>query len=285
MILAAGIGSRYGGLKQLDALTQNGEAIIDFSIFDAIQCGFSKIVFVVRESILEEFRATFDKKLVGKINVDYVFQEVDQIPAGFLPTTRKKPWGTAHALLMAKKAVRGNFCVINADDFYGRSAFEKMFVRLEKTDPTSADFSMFGYKLENTLSENGSVSRGQCYISAGNKLERVVERTKIFRKNDRIVYVDRAGIETSLDPETIVSMNFWGFTPTIFDHLKTGFEEFLLIHSEDSKPILTLMSFREIQSKLPENIFIRVHRSYIVNVNNGCWFNLRAPNNKNGSTG
>jgi len=235
VVLAAGIGSRYGGLKQLDSLTPNGETIIDFSIYDAINAGFSKIVFIVRKSILNEFRATFDRKLNGKIEVEYVLQEIDLIPEKFLPTTREKPWGTAHALLMTKNAVSGNFCVINADDFYGRSAFEKMFEELQKAKPESTDFSMVGFKLENTLSENGSVSRGQCFVSSEGKLEKVVERTKIFRKNDRIVYVEADESETSLNPDTIISMNFWGFTPKIFDHLENDFGGFLNANSADPK--------------------------------------------------
>ncbi|NNE97416.1 MAG: nucleotide-diphospho-sugar transferase [Pyrinomonadaceae bacterium] len=233
VVLAAGIGSRYGGLKQLDPISESGETFIDFSLYDAARSGFSKAVFVIRKSILDEFRAVFDKKLKGKIEVEYVFQETDLIPKEFFPTARVKPWGTGHALLMARNAVEGNFCVINADDFYGRSAFEKMFRKLQEIDPVTADFSMIGYKLENTLSENGSVSRGQCFVSPDENLEKIVERTKILRENGKIIYVDDDGSERSLDPGTIVSMNFWGFTPKIFDHLESEFTSFLNANSAD----------------------------------------------------
>ena len=236
VVLAAGIGSRYGRLKQLDALTANGETIIDFSIYDAIEAGFSKIVFVVRKAIQDDFRRVFDEKLGERIKVEYVLQDVDLIPGDYLPTQRERPWGTAHALLMTKNAVRGkNFCVINADDFYGRSAFKVMLKHLEETDQESREFSMVGFKLKNTLSENGSVSRGQCFLSAESNLKKVVERTQIVRKNDRIVYVDGNETETLLDPETIVSMNFWGFTPKIFDNLESDFREFLSTNSDSPK--------------------------------------------------
>lgn len=235
VILAAGIGSRYGGLKQLDSLTPNGEAIIDFSIYDAIKVGFSKVVFVIRKSINDEFREAFDAKLNGEIEVEYVFQETDLIPKEFLPTNRKKPWGTAHALLTANEAVTENFCVINADDFYGRAAFEAMCAFLNKTNSDSTEFAMVGFRLKNTLSENGSVSRGQCFLAENNELEKIVERTNIFRKNDRIVYVEEDGSETSIDPKTIVSMNFWGFTPQIFDHLESDFHSFLKTNSDKPK--------------------------------------------------
>lgn len=233
VVLAAGIGSRYGGLKQLDAVAENGETIIDFSLFDAIAAGFSKVVFIVRCAILDEFRTTFDEKLRGKIAVEYVVQETDLIPKEFLPAKREKPWGTGHALLMAKNAASGNFCVINADDFYGRPAFEKMTRFLNQADPEGNSYAMAGYGLINTLSENGSVSRGQCFVSKDNKLEKIVERTKIIRKNGKIIFADDEGNESSIDPDTTVSMNFWGFTPKIFEHLEADFEEFLNASSND----------------------------------------------------
>ena len=226
VILAAGFGSRYGGLKQLDIVGNTNETIIDFSLFDAINAGFKKVVFIVSESILEEMKKSFFPKLKGKIEVEFVCQEVTEIPSKFISNLRVKPWGTAHALLMAKNVVTTNFCVINADDFYGRDSFLKMTDFLKKTSTSSNQFSMVGYLIKNTLSETGTVSRGECTTDNNNYLKKIIERNDIYSKNNSIYYTDNS-IEIELKEDTIASMNFWGFTPTVFNEIEKQFYLFL----------------------------------------------------------
>ncbi|CAM1368078.1 Nucleotide-diphospho-sugar transferase [Tenacibaculum litoreum] len=226
VILAAGMGTRYGGLKQLDTISNENETIIDFSIYDAVKCGFKKVVFVVRQDFLETIKALYLPKLQNKIKVEFVCQEVTNIPEEFKNNNRVKPWGTAHALLTAKDAVKENFCVINADDFYGANAFLKMAEFLNKTDSSSCKYAMAGFKIQNTLSENGSVSRGECYLDSDNYLKRVVERTNISSVNNRIVYTEN-NQEKEIQKNSLVSMNFWGFAPTIFQEMDTLFYQFL----------------------------------------------------------
>src|SRR5690554_3541499 len=195
LILAAGMGSRYGGLKQVEPVGPNGEAIIDYSIYDAIKAGFGKVVFVIRESFADEFKDKFGSKLQDKIKIEYVFQELDNLPQGFiLPKSREKPWGTAHAILVARNAVKEPFCALNADDFYGYNAYKAMAdFLISSTDPH--EYAMVGYKLDNTLSEFGSVSRGVCEIDDNNNLKKIVELTKIFVKDGKIVSVAPDGSE------------------------------------------------------------------------------------------
>jgi len=228
LILAAGIGSRYGGLKQLDKVGPNGETIIDYSVYDAIQAGFGKVVFVIRENIEADFRAFFDEKLKGRIEVEYVFQEIHKIPAGLsFNIERVKPWGTGHAVLMAKDAIKENFAVINADDFYGREAYQTLADYFKTEDRSDTDYCMVGYELKNTLSENGYVSRGQCKSDENNFLLDVIERTHIERKDDTIVFQDENGNHIKLKEDTLVSMNFWGFTPSYFEFLNEKFSRFI----------------------------------------------------------
>jgi UTP-glucose-1-phosphate uridylyltransferase len=228
LILAAGIGSRYGGLKQLDKVGPHGETIIDYSIYDAIQAGFGKVVFVIRENIEADFRAFFDAKLEGKIAVEYVFQETNKIPEGlsFNPE-RVKPWGTGHAVLMAKDVINENFAVINADDFYGREAYQALADYFNESNHLESDYCMVGYELKNTLSENGYVSRGQCKSDENGFLLDVIERTHIEKKNNRILFQDDNQTPVELDGETLVSMNFWGFTPNYFQFLDEKFRQFI----------------------------------------------------------
>lgn len=228
LILAAGIGSRYGGLKQLDKVGTSGETIIDYSIYDAIQAGFGKVVFVIRENIEADFRAFFDEKLKGKIEVEYVFQETHKIPEGlsFNPD-RVKPWGTGHAVLMAKEVIKENFAVINADDFYGREAYQTLADYFKTEDRSDSDYCMVGYELKNTLSENGYVSRGQCKSDDNQFLFDVIERTHIERKENTIVFQDENEKAIELKEDTLVSMNFWGFTPSYFDFLNEKFSRFI----------------------------------------------------------
>ena len=236
LILAAGLGSRYGGLKQLDPITDNGEFIIDFSVYDAVVSGFDKIVFVIKEENLDIFRETIGQRFENKVKVEYAFQSIDDIPEGFeVPEGRTKPWGTAQAMLAARNVINEPFAVINADDFYGRSAFERLVEHFKTLDPASqtSPFCMVGYVLENTLTENGSVSRGACSVENG-YLTDVVERTKIYRKGDGAVYLD-GDTEVDIALDTIVSMNCWGFTPDIFDKVMEGFKKFLAEPSSDIK--------------------------------------------------
>ncbi len=228
LILAAGIGSRYGGLKQLDKVGPGGEAIIDYSIYDAIQAGFGKVVFVIRKSIETDFREFIGNKLDGKIEVEYVFQELDKLPEGITPNPeRQKPYGTGHAVLMAADAIKENFAVINADDFYGREAYETIAKYFGELDPNTNDNCMVGYNLKNTLSDNGYVSRGQCTSDENAYLVDVVERTHIEKKADGIYFENDDKEQIKLDENTLVSMNFWGFTPQFFKQLNTRFTKFI----------------------------------------------------------
>jgi len=226
LVLAAGMGSRYGGLKQLDPIGPSNETIIDYSIHDAIAAGFGKIVFVIREGFEKEFKELFNAKLAGRIEVDYVNQEIGKIPEGSsFNSEREKPWGTGHAILMAKACIKEPFAVINADDYYGVEAFSTMADFL-KNSITEKEYAMVGYQLANTISENGSVSRGVCATNASDHLETVIERTHIEKRLQGIAYKeDDKWIP--LAGETTVSMNFWGFTIQLFKHLEVQFRSFL----------------------------------------------------------
>lgn len=229
VILAAGLGSRYGGLKQIDPMTPHGEFIIDFSIFDALRAGFDKVVFIIKEENLEDFHETIGKRVEKFMKVEYAFQNLADIPERFsVPEGRTKPWGTGHALLCARKKVNEPFAVINADDFYGREAFVKLhnFLSEAQLDKSKSHFAMVGYVLENTLTENGSVSRGACSVDTNGYLNCVIERTKIQKNNGKTQFFeDEKWFDINCD--TIVSMNCWAFTPEIFDMLYDGFNEFL----------------------------------------------------------
>ncbi len=224
LILAAGMGSRYGGLKQLDPITKNGEFIIDFSVYDAVINGFDKIVFVIKEENLELFRETIGKRFEKKVKVEYAFQKLENIPEGFsVPEGRVKPWGTTQAVLSARELINEPFAVINADDFYGRGAFEMLSKHLKSAG--EAEYCMVGYILKNTLTENGTVSRGVCTVEDGH-LKSINEMTKISRVGDiAVCNTDDGDVELPLD--TIVSMNCWGFTPDVFEKLDKSFVEFL----------------------------------------------------------
>lgn len=226
VILAAGMGTRYGGLKQLDAVGPNGEAIIDYSLYDAIRAGFGKVVFVIRTDFADAFKAQFDPKLVGRVEVEYVYQSLEKIPEGsVLHPGREKPWGTSHATLMAETAVHEPMAVINADDFYGSKAYQVMADFLT-TSTDENEYSMVGYNVANTLSEFGSVSRGVCNTDENGYLTTVVERTKIQRDEDGIFFYE-GDDRFKLDENTPVSMNFWGLKPNVFKYLNEGFAEFL----------------------------------------------------------
>jgi dTDP-glucose pyrophosphorylase len=229
LILAAGIGSRYGGLKQLDKIGPSGETIIDYSIYDAIRAGFGKVVFIIKEHIEDEFKEIFVARLNEKIAIDYVFQETWMVPEGTrIPDERSKPWGTGHAVLMAKGRINGPFAVINGDDFYGRGAFETLASHYRDWNPSREnDYCMVAYRVGKTLSEYGAVSRGVCQADENDFLVDVVERTKIERTPSGIVYRDEQAGDVVIGENTIVSMNFWGFTPSFFGYLERGFETFI----------------------------------------------------------
>ncbi|ANW96510.1 nucleotide-diphospho-sugar transferase [Wenyingzhuangia fucanilytica] len=236
VILAAGMGSRYGGLKQMDTMSEDGDTIIDFSIYDAIQAGFTKVVFIVRKDFIDQFKEIFDKKLAGKIEVEYVCQEIDKVPAGYpIHPERVKPWGTGHALLMTKGVVKDNFIVINGDDFYSKEAFKSIIDELSKLDKDSHNMCMVGYSLDKTISENGYVSRGQCYVNEKHELTDVVERTHIEKVGDEILRKDSEGNLVTMKKDTIVSMNFWGFTPKFLEALEHDFEDFMKERSAELK--------------------------------------------------
>jgi len=235
VILAAGMGSRYGGLKQIDGVGPNGEAIIEYSIYDAIQAGFGKVVFIIREDIAEAFKNYFGDKFEGKIEVDYVFQELHKLPAGLeLPSQRQKPWGTGHAMLMAKDAVKEPFAIINADDFYGREAYQVIAEFFKNQDVDSKEYCIVGYHLNKTLSDFGSVSRGVCVSTDDGYLASVTERTSIERKDGKIYFSDE-GEDVELAEETLVSMNFWGFSPTVFDYTESYFVDFFKEKGQELK--------------------------------------------------
>ncbi len=236
LILAAGIGSRYGGLKQLDTVGPNGEAIIDYSIYDAIQAGFGKVVFVIRKSIEKDFKEFIGNKLEGKIEVEYAYQELEKIPANVsLNPERVKPLGTGHAVLVAKDVISENFAVINADDFYGRDAYLTIAKHFAVLNNNSLDNCMVGYNLKNTLSDHGYVSRGQCTSDDNNFLIDVVERTHIEKKADGIYFENENKEEQLLNGNTLVSMNFWGFTPQYFVELENRFAKFIEANKDELK--------------------------------------------------
>jgi len=235
VVLAAGMGSRYGGLKQMDTFTSQGDTIIDFSIYDALQAGFQKFVFVIRKSIEKDFRATIDNKLKNKAEVEYVFQEVNNVPEKYKNSKREKPWGTGHAVLMTKNVVNENFAIINADDFYGREAFNDIAKQLIETKENSFEFCMIGYALKNTISENGYVSRGECFVNKEGYLTNVIERTRIETIDGYLMFEDEKGKMVSIDKETTVSMNIWGFTTNYFEYGEKLFLDFLEKNKENLK--------------------------------------------------
>ena len=234
-ILAAGMGSRYGGLKQIDGLGPNGEAILDYSVFDALRAGFGKIVFVIRKDFEEDFRRVVLSKYAGKVSCELCFQSVDKVPEGctFNPE-RTKPWGTNHAVLMGKELIHEPFAVINADDFYGAESYQVLADFLRSVEGKKGEYCMIGYRVCNTLSENGTVSRGVCTTDENGLLTNVVERTKIEDKNGTIVFTEE-GVDTPLDPHAPVSMNMWGFTPEYFQYCEEAFRVFLSEHGQELK--------------------------------------------------
>lgn len=237
VVMAAGLGSRYGGNKQIDGLGPNNEIIMDYSIYDAIQAGFNKVVFIIKKEMEDTFHEVIGSRVAKKIEVAYAYQDFDSIPSSYqIPAERTKPFGTVHAVLCTKALVHEPFCVINADDYYGVEAFQTMYDHLQTLDNAGkdvAEFSMVGYQLKNTISENGHVTRGVCHANEKNQLEKIVETYKIMEFEDgsiRDINFHEEG--DILNPDTVVSMNFWGFTPELFPLFEACFEAFLNTNPE-----------------------------------------------------
>jgi NDP-sugar pyrophosphorylase family protein len=234
LILAAGMASRYGSMKQIEGFGPSGETIMDYSIYDAIRAGFGKVVFIIRKDFADNFKAIFEPKLKGKIEIDYVYQQLDSLTNGYeIPASRTKPWGTAHAILCAKDAINEPFAVINADDFYGRDAFEKAYSFLTNGCGPKQQ-AIIGYELARTLSANGTVSRGVCEVDENNNLVSISERTKIYAEGEKIVYEDAAG-KHEVPYHSSVSMNFWCFDASIFKVSEDLFSTFLQEHGQEEK--------------------------------------------------
>ncbi len=235
LVLAAGMGSRYGGLKQLDQIGPSGEIIIDYSVYDAIEAGFNKVVFIIRRDIEKEMKELLFEKYSSKIKVEYVFQDLDNVPDGIqVPKERVKPWGTGHAVLMAKDVINEPFVVINADDFYGKSAFKVVADYMKSQNNDASKNCMAGYLLKNTLSENGTVSRGVCKVNKNNDLVEITERTKIGWESDKIFAEDNEK-KFELNGNLYVSMNLWGFSHKIFNDLESEFRDFIIKNVSDIK--------------------------------------------------
>jgi UTP-glucose-1-phosphate uridylyltransferase len=233
LVLAAGMGSRYGGLKQIDPVGPGGETIIDYSIFDALRAGFGKVVFVIRKDIEDAFRETVGSRFEKRVPVEYVFQSLDAIPSGFIvPAGRAKPWGTTHAILVAADAIHEPFAAINADDFYGAQGYRELAGHLTSGSP---DYAMVGFILRNTLSEFGSVARGVCRVAGDDTLQSIIELTKIERDGNGARNTDADGNVTKLSGDEPVSMNMWAFTPRVFDQLRERFKQFLERSCSDPK--------------------------------------------------
>lgn len=231
VIMAAGMGSRFGGLKQIEPVSDKGDIILDFSLYDARLAGFEKAIFIIKKENEQDFRNLIDNKAGKYMDVEYVYQELNDLPSGYLvPANREKPWGTAHAVLSARNAAKGSpIAVINADDYYGPEAFKNIYdFLLSAVDNEKYQYCMVGYQIENTLTENGHVSRGVCQTSEDGKLTKITERTKIQWQGEKIVYTENDGNTwEELPPGTIVSMNFWGFTPSMMKEMEARFPAFL----------------------------------------------------------
>jgi UTP-glucose-1-phosphate uridylyltransferase len=228
LVLAAGIGHRYGGLKQIDSVGPSGEVVLDYSVYDALRAGFGKVVFVIRREIESDFKEIVGRKFESQTDVRYIFQELTEIPSEYVvPDERAKPWGTAHATMMAEQCIQEPFVVINADDFYGAHAYRLMYEFLSKQDRDSTEYAMVGFTLRDTLSEYGHVARGICEVDAGGKLVRIVERTKISKEGRGAFFVDENDKRQALTGDEPTSMNFWGLSPSIFKYLQEELRRFL----------------------------------------------------------
>ncbi|MEO7265327.1 MAG: sugar phosphate nucleotidyltransferase [Ferruginibacter sp.] len=265
LILAAGMASRYGSMKQTEGFGPSGETIMDYSIYDAISAGFGKVVFIIRKDFADNFKANFDAKLAGKIAVDYVYQEMNcYVDDEEIIAARQKPWGTGHAIMCAMDAVKEPFAVINADDFYGTDAFKKA-ANFLKNDCNEKTYAIIGYQLNKTLSEHGTVSRGVCQVNEEGNLVEIKERTKIYPKEGKVVYEEN-DISTEVDATSSVSMNFWCFHPSVFEIAKKLFEEFVKQNKENVKA--------EFFIPIIGDYFIKEHGTIKVIPTSSQWFGV-----------
>lgn len=255
VIMAAGMGSRFGGLKQIEPINKNGEFIIDYSIYDAIRTGFDKVVFIIKKENYNIFRETIGKRVEKHIHVDYVFQELDILPEGYtVPVGRVKPWGTGHAILCCKDIVKENFAIINSDDFYGADAFRVIseFLKQDHSNSEYQEYAMAGYYAQNTLTENGAVKRGVCQVS-GKYLTGLTESEIVQTDNELLATALETGEKFTINKDTLVSMNMFAFTPEIFTYLEKRFPEFLDSHQDDCDKcefLIPTIVFEQIESKL-----------------------------------
>ncbi|NLE66897.1 MAG: nucleotidyltransferase [Lentisphaerae bacterium] len=246
VVMAAGVGSRYGGLKQIDPVGPSGEIIIDYSVYDAILAGFGKVVFIIRRDIEQDFKSAIGSHFEGRIPVEYVFQELNKLPAGFQPPAdRTKPWGTGHAILCCKDKVKEPFAVINADDFYGQESYAIISRHLSELSASSTDYCMVGYAIRNTLSDHGSVTRGICELDSRGNLKSVVERFKIEKTAAGARFADERGVWQPLTGDEIASMNMFGFSPAVFRELERMFPEFLSANMRNLKSEFLLPSLAD----------------------------------------
>lgn len=268
VVMAAGMGSRFGGLKQIEPIGPGGQAIIDFSVYDALAAGFNKVVFIIKHEIEKEFKEIVGSRIEKMIDVEYAFQELDMLPNGFVcPKDRQKPWGTAHAIYCCRDIVKTPFAVINADDYYGKSAYKKIYEHLKKQ---KGDYCMVGFRLENTLTENGTVSRGICDVENG-ILKSVTERTKIIDCK----YTEDDKVWTELPPDCIVSMNMWGFTPDIFAHIENDLNEFF-------KEKINVPKVEYYLPKIVSNVIERGIKDVSVLVAEDRWYGVTYKEDKEG---
>ena len=279
IIMAGGIGSRYGGLKQVDPIGPNGEIIIDYSVYDALQAGFGKVVFLIRKEIEDIFREKIGRKIEQRAETVYVYQSIQDVPSGFtIPEERKRPWGTAHAVLCCKDVIAEPFAAINADDFYGRHAFDVLGKYLSAAQDTDVyDYSMVGYRLDNTLSDSGSVARGICQVSPEGYLMGVVERVRIERVDGQPKFTENGQDWIALPPESTVSMNMWGFTPSFMGQLERRFPIFLRDCIEHGDfPLKSEFFLPSVVNQLIEEGKARVH----VLPTNAKWFGVTNPEDR-----
>ena len=273
LVLAAGMGSRYGGLKQIDPIGPSGEVVLDYSVYDAVRAGFERVVFIIRRDIEEDFRGRLEADFAGRIAVDYVFQELDKLPEGYaVPEGRAKPWGTAHAMLMGREAINGPFGIINADDYYGPEAFGLMHDKLRELGGGRGHYTMVGYELRKTLSENGGVSRGVCEVEDG-WLGEVLECHEIKEGGDGVVTCEFQGAPKTLAGDELVSMNFWGFTADAFDHARRRLVDFLDAQGDSMKGEYLI-------PELMDNLIKSGEAKCEVMSTAGSWFGVTYPADK-----
>jgi len=275
-VLAAGIGSRYGGLKQMDPIGPSGEFIIDYSVYDAIRAGFNRVAFIIRHDIEEAFKTTIGARVADSIEVVYTFQELKDLPEGIVaPPDRTKPWGTVQAVLTCSTVLDSPFAVINADDFYGRESYSVLSRFLDRAGRKKDGYAMVGFRLSNTLSEHGSVTRGLCQSAANQRLEAIVETSGIVCEGGQVYFADATGSKHSLSGDQLVSMNMWGFTPSIFKPLGEEFRVFLQSHAQELKSELVIPT-------AVGSLITKGQASVRVLSTSSKWFGITYPNDKDG---